>query len=58
MANASQIISDEMTLEEKLEAIERAMKMAQEQAQEDAAQHGTTAAPVDPQDFLMCEGCQ
>lgn len=58
MANASQIISDEMTLEEKLEAIERAMKMAQEQAREEAAQRGTAAAPVDPQDFLMCEGCQ
>jgi len=58
MANASQIISDDMTLEEKLEAIERAMMNAQEQAQEEAGQHGGTAAPVDPQDFLMCEGCQ
>jgi hypothetical protein len=58
MANANQIISDEMTLEEKLEAIERAMKMAQQQAQEEAALRGDTAAPVDPQDFLMCEGCQ
>jgi hypothetical protein len=58
MANANQIISDEMTLEEKLEAIERAMKMAQEQASEEAALRGDTAVPVDPQDFLMCEGCQ
>lgn len=58
MANASQIINDDMTLEEKLEAIERAMANAQEQAQEEAASRGETAAPVDPQDFLMCEGCQ
>ena len=58
MANASQIISDEMTLEEKLEAIEKAMRMAQEQAQEEAAARGVAAAPIDPQEFLMCEGCQ
>lgn len=58
MANASQIISDDMTLEEKLEAIERAMMNAQEQAQEEAGKRGGVAAPIDPQDFLMCEGCQ
>lgn len=58
MANASQIINDDMTLEEKLEAIERAMANAQEQAQEEAASRGDMAAPVDPQDFLMCDGCQ
>jgi hypothetical protein len=56
--NANQIISDEMTLEEKLEAIERAMKNAQEQANEEAAAKGTMAAPVDPADLTMCEGCQ
>lgn len=56
--NASQIISDEMTLEEKLAAIDTAMKNAQEQANEEAAQTGNLAAPVDPQDLLMCEGCQ
>ncbi len=58
MANANQIINDTMTLEEKLEAIERAMKNAQEQAQEEAVRGGVSAAPIDPQDFLMCEGCQ
>jgi hypothetical protein len=58
MANASQIINDDMTLEEKLEAIERAMANAQEQAQEEAAERGEAVAPVDPQDFLMCDGCQ
>lgn len=58
MANANTIISDEMTLEEKLAAIDMAMKNAQEQANEEAAANGNLAAPIDPQDFLMCEGCQ
>jgi hypothetical protein len=56
--NASTIINDEMTLEEKLEAIELAMKNAQEQANEEAAQKGQVAAPLDPADLTMCEGCQ
>jgi hypothetical protein len=58
MANASTIISDEMTLEEKLAAIDQAMQAAQEQAQEEAQRNGQLAVPIDPQDFLMCEGCQ
>jgi hypothetical protein len=57
--NATTIINDEMTLEEKLAAIDQAMANAQEQAQEEAAAQGiTNAAPLDPQDLLMCEGCQ
>ena len=56
--NASTIISDNMTLEEKLEAIDQAMANAQSQANDDAAAMGMTAAPLDPQDLLMCEGCQ
>ena len=56
--NASTIISDNMTLEEKLAAIDQAMANAQAQANEDAASQGMTAAPLDPQDLLMCEGCQ
>lgn len=58
MANANAIINDEMSLEEKLAAIDLAMKNAQEQANEEAAANGNIAAPIDPQDFLMCEGCQ
>ncbi|HSW77209.1 MAG TPA: hypothetical protein VLG36_00220 [Candidatus Chromulinivoraceae bacterium] len=58
MANASTIINDEMTLEEKLAAIDAAMQAAQDQANEEAEQSGQMAAPIDPQDFLMCEGCQ
>ncbi len=56
--NASTIINDDMTLEEKLAAIEQAMKNAQEQADEEAAQNGQVAAPIDPADLTMCEGCQ
>ena len=58
MANANAIISDEMTLEEKLAAIDAAMENAQAQAAEEAAVNGQTAAPIDPQEFLMCDSCQ
>lgn len=58
MANASTIISADMSLEEKLAAIDAAMAAAQAQADEDASSTGGIVAPVDPQDFLMCEGCQ
>jgi hypothetical protein len=58
MANASTIINDDMTLEEKLAAIDAAMAAAQAQADEDASANGSVSAPIDPQDFLMCEGCQ
>lgn len=56
--NASTIISDDMTLEEKLSAIEQAMQNAQAQASEDAKAKGMTAVPLDPADLTMCEGCQ
>lgn len=56
--NASQIISDDMTLEEKLSAIEQAMANAQDMANDEAARKGTIAAPLDPAELTMCEGCQ
>jgi hypothetical protein len=56
--NANTIINDEMTLEEKLAAIDQAMANAQEQANEDAQASGQIAAPLDPADLTMCEGCQ
>lgn len=56
--NASTIINDDMTLEEKLAAIDLAMKNAQDQANEEAAKNGGVAAPLDPADLTMCEGCQ
>lgn len=56
--NASTIINDEMTLEEKLAAIDAAMAAAQAQADEDAKKNGSIAAPIDPADATMCVGCQ
>lgn len=58
--NASQIISDDMTLEEKLAAIDQAMANAQAQAQQDAEEKGLgqIVAPLDPADLTMCMGCQ
>lgn len=56
--NASTIINDQMTLEEKLAAIDAAMAAAQAQANDDAAARGLVAAPLDPADLTMCEGCQ
>ena len=55
---ASTIITDDMTLDEKLAAIDAAMANAQAQANDDAAARGLFAAPLDPADLTMCEGCQ
>lgn len=56
--NASTIINEDMTLEEKLAAIDAAMAAAQQQAEDDAKKNGTIAAPIDPADATMCIGCQ
>lgn len=56
--NANTILNDEMTLEEKLAAIDKAMANAQEQANEEAAARGTTAAPLDPASLTICDSCE
>lgn len=56
--NASTIITDDMTLEEKLSAIDAAMKAAQEAANEQAKNSGTVTAPFDPASLTICEGCE
>lgn len=56
--NASQILSDDMTLEEKLDAINKAMAVAQQQANEDARSRGMVAAPLDPASMTICDGCE
>lgn len=56
--NASNIIEENMTLQQKLDAIDAAMRAAQDQAQEEAKANGTVAAPLDPAELTMCEGCQ
>lgn len=56
--NASQIITDDMSLEEKLAAIDSAMAQAIVKAQDDAQASGTPYVPIDPADATMCVGCQ
>ncbi len=56
--NANTIISEEMSLEEKLAAIDAAMANAQAQANEEAAGRGQSAAPLDPALLTICDGCE
>lgn len=56
--NSNAVITDEMTLDEKLAAIDAAMANQQALANEEAAQRGVIAAPIDPADATMCIGCQ
>ena len=55
---ASQIINDNMSLEEKLQAISDAIEQAQTSANEEAATRGGVAAPVDPASLTICDGCE
>ena len=52
--NANQIISDNMTLEEKLDAIDKAMMEAQFKHREQYPGE----APLDPSDLTRCESCE
>ncbi len=56
--NATQILNDDMTLEEKLAAIDLAMKNAQAVADDQAKASGLFAAPLDPAALTICEGCE
>lgn len=56
--NAAQIITDDMSLEEKLSAIDAAMKAAQAVADEQAGADGSVAAPIDPASLTICDGCE
>ena len=55
--NANAIISDEMSLDEKLAAIDAAMASAVVNAQQTSS-NGSVVAPLDPADLTMCLGCQ
>lgn len=55
--NANAIISEEMTLDEKLAAIDAAMASAVVNAQQTSGT-GSVSAPLDPADLTMCLGCQ
>lgn len=56
--NASQILNDNMTLDEQLAAIDAAIKAKQEQFNKENDRPGVVLAPLDPADLTMCEGCQ
>ena len=56
--NGSTIIDDNMTLEQKLAAIDQAMKNAQSVADDQAAQNGQISAPIDPSMLTICDGCE
>ncbi len=56
--NASSIITDDMTLEEKLSAIDAAMQAAQAVANDQAAAAGRVAAPIDPASLTICDSCE
>jgi len=56
--NANAILNDEMTLEEKLAAIDAAMANAQALANEEAQVNGQVAAPLDPASLTICDGCE
>ena len=55
--NANGIISDEMTLDEKLAAIDAAMASAVLQAQQ-SSDSSSYSVQADPADLTMCLGCQ
>lgn len=56
--NTNAIISDDMSLDEKLAAIDAAMATAVANAKQTTAAAGASAAPLDPADLTMCLGCQ
>lgn len=56
--NATTIINDDMTLDQKLAAIDAAMAAAQAQANEEAASNGMVAAPLDPSLLTICDSCE
>lgn len=56
--NANTIITDDMTLDEKLAAIDAAMANALEAAEQAETSSTDVDVPVDPADLTMCVGCQ
>ena len=53
---ATTIINDSMTLEQKLEAIDNAIKKAETGMT--VTQVGQLMIPVDPASLLVCDGCE
>ena len=55
--NANTIITEEMSLDEKLAAIDAMMATAVTNAQQTSSSNGVSA-PLDQADLTMCLGCQ
>lgn len=53
--DASKILTDDMTLKEKLKAIQDAIDKIEI---ENIKRKEQGLAPIDPQDALQCDGCQ
>jgi hypothetical protein len=56
--NANAILNEDMTLEEKLAAIDAAMANAQAVADDQARANGGASAPIDPSLLTICDGCE
>ena len=56
--NANAIVNDQMTLEEKLAAIDKAMRLAQEQSNEERTRAGLPPVMIDPALATVCDGCE
>lgn len=56
--NANNIITEEMTLEEKLAAIDKLVNDEDAKKKYREIKGLSPGAPVDPMDMLHCEGCQ
>lgn len=56
--NANTIITDDMTLDQKLAAIDAMMSKAVANAQQTSNTADANVAPLDPADLTMCLGCQ
>lgn len=54
--NANEIIHENMTIDEKLAAIDAAMAKATQEANKAAGR--PLNAPVDPSTLTICEGCE
>ena len=50
-------LTDEMTLQEKLDAIDKAMLEAKDKPKHEDKGH-TITTTIDPADLLVCDGCQ
>jgi len=56
--NANALITENMTLDEKLAVIDNALKAAQEVQNEERTRAGLPIIPIDPAALTICDGCE